>query len=51
MRINELARMLGVSRQEIEQMLSSSDVIELDLNERGARLKGESSEEGFIRIV
>ena len=51
MKIDELARMMGVSRQNIEKMLSSSDVIELNLNERGGRMTAEREEEDFIKVV
>jgi len=33
MRIDELAKLMGKRREEVENMLKSSDVIELDLNE------------------
>ncbi len=33
MRIDELAKLMGKRREEVENILKSSDVIELDLNE------------------
>lgn len=39
MRIEELAEIMGKTKFEVEQMLKSSDVIELNLNERKPRYK------------
>ena len=33
MRIDELAKLMGKRREEVENILKTSDVIELDLNE------------------
>lgn len=33
MRIEDLARLMGKRREEVEEMLKASDVIELDLTE------------------
>jgi len=33
MRIEELARLMGKRREEVEEMLKKSDIIELDLTE------------------
>lgn len=33
MKIDELARLMGKKREEVERMLKSSDVIELNLSE------------------
>ena len=33
MKIDELARLMGKSREEVEKILKNSDVIELNLNE------------------
>ncbi|MBI2107716.1 hypothetical protein HYU10_04645 [Candidatus Woesearchaeota archaeon] len=51
MKIDELARMMGVSRRDIERILNSSDVIELNLNERGGKMTAENDDEDFIRVV
>ena len=51
MKIDELAGIMGVSRQKVEDMLKSSDVISLDLNERGARLSGKEDDEVFIKLA
>ena len=39
LKIDELAELLGKSRQEIEEMLNSSDVIELNLRDKRQRAK------------
>mgnify|MGYP001609649124 CR=1 FL=1 len=51
MRIDELARIMGVSRQKVEDILKSADVISLDLNERGARLSSKGDDEVFIKLA
>lgn len=51
MKIDELARMMGVSRHDIEKILSSSDVIELNLNERGGKMAADREDEDFIKVV
>ena len=51
MRIDELARIMGVSRHKVEDMLKSADVISLDLNERGARLSGKEDDEVSIKLA
>lgn len=33
MRIDDLARLMGKRREEVEEMLKASDIIELDLTE------------------
>lgn len=33
MKIDELAKLMGKTREEVEHILKNSDVIELDLNE------------------
>lgn len=47
LRIEDLAGLLGKTRLEIEEMLKSSDTIELNLNERKQRFK---EEEDNLRI-
>lgn len=37
MKIDDLARMLGKTRREVEDILSKQEVIELNLTERNAR--------------
>lgn len=39
MKVEDLARILGKTRGEIEQMLSANDIIELNLNEKRQRFK------------
>ena len=39
MKVEELARLLGKTRVQIEQMLSANDVIELNLNEKRQKCK------------
>lgn len=51
MRINELARIMGVSRQKVEDILKSADVISLDLNERGIKIRGEEDDEMLIKLA
>ena len=41
MRIEDLAKMLGKTRTEIEEMLKAQDVIELNLSERKSKYKEE----------
>ncbi len=36
-RIEDLAELMGKSKSEVEAMLKSSDIIELNLSERGSR--------------
>lgn len=47
MRIDDLARMLGKTRLEVEEMLKSNDVIELNLNERKQRKREEEDALGI----
>ena len=47
MRIEDLAEVLGKTKSEIEEMLKTSDVIELNLNERKTR---QSKEDDELRI-
>lgn len=47
LRIDDLATMLGKTRVEVEDMLKSNDVIELNLNERRQRRR---EEEDDLRI-
>ena len=47
MKIEDLAELLGKKRWEIEEMLKSSDVIELNLSERKSR---HGKEEDNLRI-
>ena len=44
MKIEDLAELLGKKRQEVEEMLKTSDVIELNLNERKPRHVKEDDE-------
>ncbi|MBS3105878.1 hypothetical protein J4234_06510 [Candidatus Woesearchaeota archaeon] len=41
MRIEDLAKMLGKTRTEIEEMLKAQDVIELNLSERKQKYREE----------
>lgn len=41
MRIDDLAKMLGKTRTEVEEMLKEHDVIELNLSERKTKYKEE----------
>ena len=41
MRIEELAKLLGKTRTEVEEMLNAQDVIELNLSERKSKYKEE----------
>lgn len=41
MRIEDLAKLLGKSKWEVEELLNKNDVIELNLNERRQRYKEE----------
>ena len=47
MKIEELAKLMGKTRLETEEMLRNNDVIELNLNERKPKL---SKEEDELRI-
>ncbi len=47
MKIEDLAKLLGKTKWETEEMLKKSDVIELNLNERKSR---QSREEDDLRI-
>ena len=47
LKIDDLAKLLGKTRFEAEEMLRNSEVIELDLNERKQRQK---QEEDDLRI-
>lgn len=51
MKIDELARIMGISRQKVEDILKGADVISLDLNERGARLSSKEDDEVFIKLA
>ena len=44
MKIGDLAELLGKKRGEVEEMLRTSDVIELNLNERKGRHQKEDDE-------
>ena len=44
MKIDELAKLLGKNRWEVEEMLNRDDVIELNLNERKQRMNKEDDE-------
>lgn len=48
MKIEDLALLLGKTRQEVEEMLKENDVIELNLTEKNNRKIRESGE---IKIV
>ena len=41
MKIEDLAKIMGKSKWEVEEMLKASDVIELNLNERRQRYREE----------
>ena len=41
MKVDDLAKLLGKSKWEVEEMVKKSDVIELNLNERRQRYKEE----------
>ena len=49
LKIDELARILNKSRSEVEGILNTTDMIELNLNERYRKEKDD--ENGFISIV
>ena len=44
MRIGDLAELLGKKKWEVEEMLKTNDVIELNLNERKGRHQKEDDE-------
>jgi len=44
LRIEDLAELMGKTKNEVEDMLRSSDVIELNLNERKPRFRKEDDE-------
>ncbi len=44
MRIDDVCKLLGKSRFEVEEMLRASDVIELNLSERKTKHRGEDDE-------
>ena len=48
MNIDDLSFLLGKSKQEVEEMLKSEDVICLNLNERGRKVV---KEEGKIEVL
>ena len=48
MNIEDLTILLGKSRQEVEEMLKSSDIIELNLRERKQK---EVNDSGNIEII
>ena len=43
MRIEDLAKLLGKTRTEVEEMLKAQDVIELNLSERKSKYKEEDN--------
>ena len=43
MRVEDLAKLLGKSKNEMESMLNSSDIIELNLSERSRSRKEDES--------
>lgn len=45
LKIDDLANLLGKTKWEVEQMLKTSDVIELNLNERKSRHRKEEDDE------
>lgn len=47
LKLDELARLMGKSRMQVEEMLKSNDVIELNLNERKQR---NNEEEDDLKI-
>ena len=48
MKIEDLAKLLGKNRWEVEEMLRTSDVIELNLSERKSRFR--KTEDDDLRI-
>lgn len=44
LKLDDLAKMLGKTRPEIEELLRNNDVIELNLNERKQRNKEDEDE-------
>lgn len=46
LKLDDLARLMGKTRMQVEEMLKSNDVIELNLNERNQRKR----EEDDLRI-
>ena len=44
LKIDDLAKMLGKTRVQVEEMLRSNDVIELNLNERKQRNREEDDD-------
>ena len=48
-KIEDIAKLMGKKKWEIEEMLKSSDVIELNLSERKPRY-GKQAEEDDLRI-
>ncbi len=44
MRIDDLCKLLGKSRSDIEEMLRANDVIELNLSERKTKFREEDDE-------
>ena len=44
MKIEDLAKLMGKTKMEIEEMLKRDDVIELNLNERKSRYNGEDDD-------
>lgn len=49
MKVEDLAELLGKTRFEVEQMLKTNDVIELNLNERKNRYR--KLEDDALRII
>ena len=45
MKVEDLAKLLGKSKWEVEEMLRTNDVIELNLNERKSRYKNREDDE------
>ena len=43
MRVEDLARMLGKSKDDMERILNNSDVIELNLSEKSRKTKEDES--------
>ena len=48
MKIEDLAQILGKNKREVEEMLKTNDVIELNLNERKPRYR--KAEDDELRI-
>jgi hypothetical protein len=51
MKIGEIARLMGKSKVEVEELLKQNDVIELNLSERRSNISNMRKEAGELRII